>query len=62
MEKNKKDVRFIPHLQKDIETLQILYERWQYAQCKPDGIDDFVDAILNAKHIMEDIKSSLEHF
>ena len=62
MNKNKKDVRFIPHLQKDIETLQILYERWQYVQCKPDGIDDFVDAILNAKHIMEDIKSSLEHF
>lgn len=61
MNKNKKDVRFIPDLQNDIETLHNLYERWQYATYKPDGIDDFVDAILDAKHLMEDIKSSLEN-
>lgn len=56
---NEGDVRFIPHLQRDIETLHSLYEKWQYAENKPEGIDDFIDAVLNAKHIMQDIKSSL---
>lgn len=56
---NEGDVRFIPHLQRDIETLHSLYEKWQYAEKKPEGIDDFIDAVLNAKHIMQDIKSSL---
>ena len=59
---NNGDARFIPLLKQDIGTLYSLYERWQYAKYKPEGIDAFIDAVINARLILEDIVSSLEDY
>ena len=57
---NNRDVRFIPLLKQDIYTLDSLLERWQYAKYKPKGIDAFIDAVINAKVMLEDMVYSLE--
>lgn len=55
-----KDERFLKALKKTQETLHKEYETWQYAEFKPQGIDSVIDAILDAKHEVEDIISSIE--
>lgn len=57
---NNRDVRFIPLLKQDIYTLDSLLERWQYTKYKPKGIDAFIDAVINAKVMLEDMVYSLE--
>lgn len=44
---------FVPLISEDIETLKRMYEKWQYAKYKPEGIDGFIDTILEAKSILE---------
>ena len=49
------DERFLPSLQKTYETLYREYEKWQYATYKAQGMDEAIDAILDAAHAVKDI-------
>ena len=47
--------RFDSHIREDIATLQSIYEKWQYAIYKPEGIDEAIDAVLNAKMAFKEL-------
>lgn len=52
---NEGDERFLPQLQQTYETLKREYEKWQYATYKAQGMDEAVDAILDAMHLVQDV-------
>ena len=52
---NEGDERFLPQLQQTYETLKCEYEKWQYATYKAQGMDEAVDAILDAMHLVQDV-------
>lgn len=47
--------RFIDTLERTKHALHHEYEKWQYSEYKPKGIEEVVDSILDAKHKIEDI-------
>lgn len=52
--------RFLPILKKTYNNLYSEYERWQYAKYKPQGMDDAIEAIINAMHDVNDIIERIE--
>ena len=52
--------RFLPHLKRTYENLYREYENWQYSAYKPQGIDDAIDAIIEAMHRIKDIIKGIE--
>lgn len=54
------ETRFLPHLKRTYENLYSEYEHWQYAAYKPQGMDDAIDAIIEAMHRIEDIIKGIE--
>lgn len=54
------DERFLPELKKTYGKLRKEYERWQYSTYKPQGMDDAIDAIIDAMHSVQDIIKKIE--
>ncbi len=54
------EARFLPHLKRTYENLRREYEYWQYANYKPQGMDDAISAINEAMHSVEDVIKSIE--
>lgn len=54
------EARFLPHLKKTYENLRHEYEHWQYANYKPQGMDNAIDAIIDAMHSVEDVIKGIE--
>ena len=52
--------RFLPILKKTYNNLYSEYERWQYAKYKPQGMDEAIEAIINAMHDVNDIIERIE--
>lgn len=52
--------RFLPILKKTYNNLYSEYERWQYAKYKPQGMNEAIDAILNAMSAVNDIIERIE--
>lgn len=52
--------RFMPILKKTYNNLYSEYERWQYTKYKPQGMDEAIDAILNAMSAVNDIIERIE--
>lgn len=46
---------FDANIQKDIQSLRQIYERWQYAPNKPEGIDKCIDLVIDAMHEFESL-------
>ncbi len=57
---NENEARFLPHLKRTYENLRREYEHWQYANYKPQGMDDAIDAIIDAMHSVQDVIDDIE--
>lgn len=47
--------KFLLELNKTYHNLHREYSKWQYSPAKPEGMDDAIDAIINAMHAVKDI-------
>ena len=54
------EARFLPHLKRTYENLRREYEHWQYANYKPQGMDNAISAIIEAMHSVEDVIKGIE--
>jgi len=54
------EARFLPQLKRTYENLRREYERWQYADYKPQGMDDAIEAIIGAIQSVEDVINNIE--
>lgn len=54
------EARFLPELKRSYNNLRREYERWQYAYYKPQGMNDAIDAIIDAMHSVDDVIKSIE--
>ena len=54
------EARFLPHLKRTYENLYREYEHWQYANYKPQGMDNAISAIIEAMHSVEDVIRGIE--
>ena len=54
------ETRFLPQLKRTYENLHREYERWQYANYKPQGMDDAIEAIIGAMQSVEDVINNIE--
>ena len=54
------ETSFLPHLKRTYENLYREYEHWQYATYKPQGMDDAINAIIEAMHSVQDIIREIE--
>lgn len=52
--------KFLPELNKTYTHLYREYSRWQYSPAKPEGMDEAIDAIINAMHVVQDIIHDIE--
>lgn len=59
-ENTEDEMRFLPILKKTYNNLYSEYERWQYAKYKPQGMDEAIDAIINAMLDVKDIIERIE--
>ena len=54
------EARFLPQLKRTYENLRREYEHWQYANYKPQGIDNAISAIIEAMHSVEGVIKGIE--
>lgn len=54
------EARFLPHLKRTYENLRREYGYWQYANYKPQGMDNAISAIIEAMHSVEDVIKGIE--
>ena len=54
------EAKFLPQLKRTYENLRREYEYWQYAEYKPQGIDNAISAIIEAMHSIEDVIEDIE--
>ena len=52
--------RFLPALKQTYSNLYSEYEGWQYAKYKPQGMDEAIDAIIDAMHAIQEIIERIE--